>query len=222
MESSWKLSPGLATKRRPLPSRRQTETIVLGDDMRTIGSLSSRRRCTRRGFRQAQGRHRQGGVRNETAGSLADKPNARERHPFPTTSRRYAQSRLSQDGGRGDEPIPCSQGRVAGKPMTTCSNCGSADVLDTKGPWWMGRTLARLYNVVQCAECKRYINKCSGQPVLPLACATLAAQSVGVIFIVVLGCIGESIELWFGIPFVLFFGLSCIWVLWIARTHHLK
>jgi hypothetical protein len=43
---------------------------------------------------------------------------------------------------------------------------------------------------------------------------------------VVLGCIGQSrggsIELWFGVPFVLFFALSCMWVLWIARTHHLK
>ena len=74
--------------------------------------------------------------------------------------------------------------------MTTCSKCGSTDVLATKGPWWMGRTLARLFNVVQCAKCKRYVNKGFGRPILPLACATLAAQSIGIVLIVVLASIG--------------------------------
>lgn len=108
--------------------------------------------------------------------------------------------------------------------MTTCSKCGSTDVLATIGPWWMGRTWAQLVNVVQCAKCKRFVNKCSGRPILPLVCATLAAQCIGVVLIVVLGCIGhsrgESTALWFGVPFMLFFALSCLWVLQISRRCH--
>lgn len=90
----------------------------------------------------------------------------------------------------------------------------------------MGCTLARLFSVVQCAKCKRYVNMYSGRPILPLFYATLAAQSIGIILIVVLASIGPlrggATESWFGVPFVLFWGLSCVWVLWIARTHRLK
>ena len=108
--------------------------------------------------------------------------------------------------------------------MPKCSRCECAELLPSNGPWWLGRVCAQLFNVAQCAKCKRYVNGCSGRPVLPLVYATLTTQSIGIILIVVLGCIGElrggSIELWFGIPLVLFLGLSCAWVLWIARTQH--
>lgn len=88
----------------------------------------------------------------------------------------------------------------------------------------MGRINGQLFNTAQCAKCRRYVNARSGRPVLPLFSAIIALQLIGVLLVVILGCVGSSlggpVELWFGIPFIVLFGLSLAWVFWVARTHH--
>jgi hypothetical protein len=87
----------------------------------------------------------------------------------------------------------------------------------------MGRINARLFDTAQCAKCQRYVSACSGRPVLPVFVATIAAQLVGALVVMILACVGLTvggrIELWFGIPFAVLFGLSLAWVFWIARSH---
>jgi hypothetical protein len=108
--------------------------------------------------------------------------------------------------------------------MTTCFHCGGTEQLPTKGPWWMGRYNAQLFNVVQCKSCLRYINGRTGRPVLPLFCCIIVSQLGGVLLCMALGCVGLSLggrtELWFGIPFVVLLCASFVMVFWVARTHH--
>lgn len=108
--------------------------------------------------------------------------------------------------------------------MARCANCGCSNLLPNSGLWWMGRMNARLFNTAQCGQCRRYVNARSGRSVLPTFATGIALQLAGFLLIVVLACVGQSLGgslgLWFGIPFVLVFGLSLAWVFWIARTHH--
>jgi len=68
------------------------------------------------------------------------------------------------------------------------------------------------------------VNAVSGRPVLPLVATITALQFLGVLLVMFLGCAGAarggSIEFWFGIPFLILFGLSVVYVIWVARTHH--
>ena len=66
-----------------------------------------------------------------------------------------------------------------------CSYCGYTGHWATSGPWWLGQHCTRLFNVVRCAGCFRYINGCSGRPVLLLAGSVLLLQVFGLALCVI-------------------------------------
>lgn len=86
----------------------------------------------------------------------------------------------------------------------------------------MGRANARLFNVVRCRDCLRYINGRTGLPGLYLFVRIVSLQLFGVLLCIVLGCVGlflgERAELWFGIPALVLFAASCVIMFWVARS----
>ena len=93
--------------------------------------------------------------------------------------------------------------------MTQCSQCECTNLVLGNSPRWVGREIARTFNIAQCSGCKRYVNASTGRPVMPTVRATLALQVLGAVLVVVLGSVGYSRggspALWFGVPFALFF-----------------
>ena len=100
--------------------------------------------------------------------------------------------------------------------------CGGSILLPGKGPWWMHRRTVWFFNTAQCAKCRRYVNARTGHPILALYFVIGALHLIGVLLIVILGCVGQSLggslELWGGIPFLVLFGLSSAFLYW-SETH---